>query len=146
MDLTAGKARVALNRDTVATLRATGTLIEDPRRERPRYFDGRFLAARDLFVPEVRDVEVWLGFELHGAAAEAADNGTLEQFHSEYGAEPRVRWKGLPRPWIAGIVIDDAADEGIWYFDEFNPQGGVLWFWWVVEALLLPLIQLGGKI
>ena len=28
-----------------------------------------FLAARDLFVPHVRDVEVWLGFELHGAAA-----------------------------------------------------------------------------
>ncbi len=28
-----------------------------------------FLAARDLFVPRVRDVEVWLGFEVHGAAA-----------------------------------------------------------------------------
>ncbi len=48
MDLTAGKPRVALGSDEVATLRAAGTLIEDPRRERPRYFDGRFLAARDL--------------------------------------------------------------------------------------------------
>jgi hypothetical protein len=28
-----------------------------------------FLAARDVFVPEVGDVEVWLGFEVHGAAA-----------------------------------------------------------------------------
>ncbi|HXK25611.1 MAG TPA: hypothetical protein VMS55_23280 [Myxococcota bacterium] len=28
-----------------------------------------FLAYRDLFVPHVRDVEVWGGFELHGAAA-----------------------------------------------------------------------------
>jgi hypothetical protein len=28
-----------------------------------------FLAARDLFVPQARDVEVWFGFELHGAAA-----------------------------------------------------------------------------
>ncbi|HEX5067154.1 MAG TPA: hypothetical protein VFY49_13625 [Myxococcota bacterium] len=28
-----------------------------------------FLAYRDLFVPHVRDVEVWGGFEVHGAAA-----------------------------------------------------------------------------
>ena len=28
-----------------------------------------FLIYRDLTVPEVRDVEVWLGFELHGRAA-----------------------------------------------------------------------------
>jgi hypothetical protein len=28
-----------------------------------------FLAYRDLFVPHVRDTEVWFGFELHGAAA-----------------------------------------------------------------------------
>jgi hypothetical protein len=28
-----------------------------------------FLAVRDVFVPEIRDVEVWLGFEVHGAAA-----------------------------------------------------------------------------
>lgn len=28
-----------------------------------------FLVARDLLVPDVRDVEVWLGFELRGAAA-----------------------------------------------------------------------------
>ena len=28
-----------------------------------------FLAVRDLFVPHVRDVEVWFGFELRGAAA-----------------------------------------------------------------------------
>jgi len=28
-----------------------------------------FLAWRDLLVPHVRDVEVWGGFELHGAAA-----------------------------------------------------------------------------
>ena len=28
-----------------------------------------FLVARDLFVPDARDVEVWFGFELHGRAA-----------------------------------------------------------------------------
>ncbi len=29
-----------------------------------------FLMGRDLFVPEVRDVEVWCGFELRGRAAQ----------------------------------------------------------------------------
>jgi len=31
-----------------------------------------FLAYRDLVVPEIRAVEVWLGFELHGTAALAS--------------------------------------------------------------------------
>jgi Fe-S-cluster-containing dehydrogenase component len=41
------------------------------------------------------------------------DTGGLETLHPEFGAEPRVYWKGLPRPWIAGLVIDAAADEVI---------------------------------
>ena len=28
-----------------------------------------FLVPRDLLLPEIRDVEVWFGFELHGPAA-----------------------------------------------------------------------------
>lgn len=48
MDLTTGKARADIEPSDVAELRSAGLLIEDPRRERPRYFDGRFLAARDL--------------------------------------------------------------------------------------------------
>jgi hypothetical protein len=48
MDLTKGLARVSLPAAQVAALRSVGMLIEDPRRDRPRYFDGRFLAARDL--------------------------------------------------------------------------------------------------
>ena len=48
MNLTTGESRETLAPDEVATLRDAGVLIEDPRRERPRYFDGRFLAARDL--------------------------------------------------------------------------------------------------
>jgi tetrathionate reductase subunit B len=35
----------------------------------------------------------------------------LEIYHPEYQAAPRVYWKGLPRPWIAGKVIDAASDE-----------------------------------
>jgi Fe-S-cluster-containing dehydrogenase component len=35
----------------------------------------------------------------------------LEVFHPEYQAAPRVHWKGLPKPWIAGTVIDASEDE-----------------------------------
>jgi Fe-S-cluster-containing dehydrogenase component len=37
----------------------------------------------------------------------------LETYHPEYQAEPRVYWRGLPKPWIAGIVIDAGTDEVI---------------------------------
>ena len=37
----------------------------------------------------------------------------LEIYHPEYEAAPRVYWKGLPKPWIAGVVIDEARDEVI---------------------------------
>ena len=41
------------------------------------------------------------------------DEAALETYHPEYQAEPRVLWKGLPKPWIAGTVIDAASDEVI---------------------------------
>jgi Fe-S-cluster-containing dehydrogenase component len=37
----------------------------------------------------------------------------LEIYHSEYQAEPRVYWRGFPKPWIAGIVIDAGTDDVI---------------------------------
>jgi tetrathionate reductase subunit B len=42
-------------------------------------------------------------------AGDRADTGEI--FHPEFKADPRIRWKGLPRPWIAGTVIDHAKDE-----------------------------------
>ena len=59
MDLRTATARPTLAAAEVAALRAAGVLIEDPRRERPRYFDGRFLAARDL----IRDQQYILARE-----------------------------------------------------------------------------------
>jgi len=56
MNLTQGQAREPIASAEVARLRNTGVLIEDARRERPRYFDGRFLAARDL----IRDQQYFL--------------------------------------------------------------------------------------
>lgn len=56
MNLTKGTAREPIASAEVARLRAAGVLIEDARRERPRYFDGRFLTARDL----IRDQQYFL--------------------------------------------------------------------------------------
>lgn len=56
MNLTTGETRVRLGSTEVTRLKNAGVLIEDPRRERPRYFDGRFLAARDL----IRDQQYFL--------------------------------------------------------------------------------------
>jgi hypothetical protein len=42
------------------------------------------------------------------------ENGkTLKVYHPEYQTGPRVYWKGLPKPWIAGTVIDALSDEVI---------------------------------
>ncbi|MEI7867583.1 MAG: hypothetical protein WCI11_06805 [Candidatus Methylumidiphilus sp.] len=49
-------SRVQIGSEDAATLRGAGALIDDPRRQRPRYFDGRFLAARDL----IRDQQYFL--------------------------------------------------------------------------------------
>ncbi len=45
-----------------------------------------------------------------GAGAADPD---AETYRPEYMAEPRVAWRGLPKPWIAGAVIDAGADEVI---------------------------------
>jgi tetrathionate reductase subunit B len=49
-----------------------------------------------------------------GDETDSAISGeALETYHPEYRAAPRVRWKGLPKPWIAGTVIDAVSDEVI---------------------------------
>lgn len=73
--LTRGAARVLIGAGEVHTLRTSGVLVEDPRRERPRYFDGRFLAARDL----IRDQQYMLTREadLARTAGSGVGNGLL---------------------------------------------------------------------
>lgn len=48
MNLVKGSNRERIAPEDVAALRQAGALVQDARRERPRWFDGRFLAARDL--------------------------------------------------------------------------------------------------
>jgi len=73
IQLTQGAAREQIAAEDVAALRTSGVLVEDPRRERPRYFDGRFLAARDL----IRDQQYFLTREadLGRAAGSGVANG-----------------------------------------------------------------------
>jgi hypothetical protein len=72
-NLTQGAARELIDPAYVTTLRGAGVLVEDPRRERPRYFDGRFLAARDL----IRDQQYFLTREadLGRTAGSGVGNG-----------------------------------------------------------------------
>lgn len=51
------------------------------------------------------------GDEADGAFSQAGPGEAPEIYHPEFRAEPRVRWKGLPKPWIAGTVIDPVSDE-----------------------------------
>jgi tetrathionate reductase subunit B len=54
-----------------------------------------------------------IGDEADSIQSDVAPNKPLEVYHPEYQAEPRVYWKGLPTPWIAGMVIDPVSDEVI---------------------------------
>lgn len=51
------------------------------------------------------------GDETDPVFGEAAQGTPLEIYHPEFGAAPRVLWKGLPQPWIAGTVMDAVSDE-----------------------------------
>jgi hypothetical protein len=78
-----------------------------------------FLAARDLLVPEVRDVEVWLGFELRGAAARA----TAPLHWAVFAAGAWAFWRGKPWIWTAAAayVFVVALSHLVW--SEASPKG-----------------------
>lgn len=78
-----------------------------------------FLVPRDLFLPETRDVEVWFGFELRGAAAFASAPLHWAIFAvGAWGAWTR-------RPWIlpaaSAYVFYVALCHLVW--SEASPNG-----------------------
>lgn len=81
MSLTDGVARVRIAAAQLKALRDTGVLIEDPRRQRPRYFDGRLLTARDL----IRDQQYFLTREAD--LGQAAGSGVAQGMIVEQGAD-----------------------------------------------------------
>ena len=78
-----------------------------------------FLVPRDLFFPETRDVEVWLGFELRGRAALC----TAPLHWLIFGVGAWAFWTA--RPWIlpaaAGYVLYVALSHLVW--SEASPNG-----------------------
>lgn len=78
-----------------------------------------FLVSRDLFVPKVRDVEVWLGFEVHGRWALL----TAPLHWAVFLAGARAFW--LQRPWIlpaaAAYAFYVAFSHLVW--SEASPNG-----------------------
>lgn len=59
-----------------------------------------FLAARDLWLPEVRDVEVWCGFEVRGAAARL----TAPLHWALFAAGAWAAWRAKPWIWSAAAA------------------------------------------
>jgi len=84
INLTLGAARERIDPTEAPTLRNRGVLVEDPRRERPRYFDGRFLAARDL----IRDQQYFLTREAD--LGRAAGSGVAHGLSVAEGATPQT--------------------------------------------------------
>ncbi|WP_067275160.1 hypothetical protein [Mitsuaria sp. 7] len=84
INLTLGAARERIDPVEAPTLRNRGVLVEDPRRQRPRYFDGRFLAARDL----IRDQQYFLTREAD--LGRAAGSGVAHGLSVSEGATPQT--------------------------------------------------------
>jgi hypothetical protein len=91
-----------------------------------------FLAARDLFVPHVRDVEVWLGFELHGAAARL----TAPLHWAIFALGAWGFWRA--QPWVArsaaAYVFYVALSHLVWNLTSANGHG---WLAGLTEAAAL---------
>ncbi len=84
MNLTTGTTRETIASSQVQTLRDAGVLIEDHRRGGPRYFDGRFLAARDL----IRDQQYFLTREAD--LGQAAGSGVATGLFVQEGGQPQT--------------------------------------------------------
>lgn len=98
-----------------------------------------FLAWRDVFVPEARDVEVWFGFELRGGAALATAplHWALYGFGAwSYWTQKRWVW-----PWASVYAFAIAISHGIWNFTSEN-GGGSADAAWQVAFFSLPALAL----
>jgi hypothetical protein len=118
INLTAGAARETIAAEDVEALRAAGALIDDSRRERPRYFDGRFLAARDL----IRDQQYFLAREsdlgqatgggvaagLRVARGSGADELLIEHGH---GVTPAGELVVIPRDFTVRLADIPLAEQ-----------------------------------
>ena len=89
-----------------------------------------FLFLRDLLIPEVRDVEVWLGLELRGTAALAT--APLHYAIFALGAVGFWRCRPWVWPWASVYALQIAFSHLVWNLT--SPRG---------EGLEAGLVQLG---
>src|SRR5512138_1677488 len=121
-ELTNGAARelasdiTAEDRAELERLQRIGVLVTDDRRRRPRYFDGRFLAARDLtreqqyFLSRQADLARASGSGVsHGLTVQVTNNaGTALQIQPGHGVTASGELVVLPRP--LNIALGDLGE------------------------------------
>lgn len=119
---TQGETRITLTQEQLMTAQTNGSLVIDSQRTRPYWFDGRFLAARDLqreqdyFLQRQADLGQAAGFSvIHGLTVETPQvhapnaNGTTVIIRAGQGLTPAGELVLLPND----ITIDlaDLPDE-----------------------------------
>lgn len=97
-----------------------------------------FLACRDLMLPDVRDTEVWLGIEVHGAVARL----TAPLHWALYGFGAWAFWTRQPWIWptATGYAVYVSLSHLIWNLT--SPRGGGLFdgLWQLAFFLLAALL------
>ena len=98
-----------------------------------------FLAYRDLFLPHVRDTEVWLGFEIRGGLALA----TAPLHWAIFALGAWGFWKLRPWiwPWASVYAFHIAVSHLIWNVTSPN-GGGLIAGAWQLALFSVPAIAL----
>lgn len=113
-------AREAVDQDALTRMRQSGALVVDDGRLRPLYFDGRFLAARDL----TRDQQYFLARQadlgkaggagvVHGLMVSASADGTQLTIGAGHGVTAAGEAVILPQPLVvptANVVAVQQLD------------------------------------
>jgi len=98
-----------------------------------------FLVYRDLFVPSVRDTEIWFGFELHGWPARL----TAPLHWSIFGIGAWGYWtmRSWVWPWASVYALYVAISHLVWNL--VSPSGGG---WvpglWQLALFMIPAVAL----
>ena len=99
-----------------------------------------FLVVRDVALPEVRDTEVWFGFEVRGFWAIA----TAPLHWAIFGVGAWAYWTQKPWvwPWAAGYAESIASGHLVWNLTSPNGGGGFAGLW-QLALFSLPALALG---
>ena len=102
-DATKGSRREVIDQDEQARLSASNMLFVDTRRRRPKYFDGRFLTARDLtrdqtyFLTRQADLGRSMGAGVvNGLMVEEGDSATSLRIQPGLGVTPSGEIVSIP--------------------------------------------------